>query len=85
MSADPKFVPEAQMIPLLSYDEAAELSYFGAKILHPRTVEPLRRLGLAIAVKNTMNPDAPGSFITAKSAQGKIPIRAWPTTRTLRF
>jgi len=76
MSADPKFVPEAQMIPLLSYDEAAELSYFGAKILHPRTVEPLRRLGLAIAVKNTMNPDAPGSLITAKSAQGKIPIKS---------
>jgi aspartate kinase len=76
MSADPKFVPEAQMIPLLSYDEAAELSYFGAKILHPRTVEPLRRLGLAIAVKNTMNPDAPGSLITAKSAQGKVPIKS---------
>ncbi|NTV34226.1 MAG: aspartate kinase, partial [Deltaproteobacteria bacterium] len=55
MSADPVFVPEAQIIPFLSYDEAAELSYFGAKILHPRTVEPLRRLGLAIAVKNTMN------------------------------
>jgi len=69
MSADPKFVPGAQMIPLLSYDEAAELSYFGAKILHPRTVEPLRRLGLPIAVKNTMNPDAPGSLITSRSPQ----------------
>jgi aspartate kinase len=76
MSADPKFVPEAQMIPLLSYDEAAELSYFGAKILHPRTVEPLRGLGLAIAVNNTMNPDAPGSLITAKSPQGKSPIKS---------
>jgi aspartate kinase len=42
LSADPKLVPEAQLIPILSYDEAAELSYFGAKILHPRTVEPLR-------------------------------------------
>ena len=76
MSADPKFVPEAQMIPFLSYDEAAELSYFGAKILHPRTVEPLRRLGLAIAVKNTMNPDAPGSLITAKSPQGRSVIKS---------
>ncbi len=76
MSADPKFVPEAQIIPFLSYDEAAELSYFGAKILHPRTVEPLRRPGLAIAVKNTMNPDAPGSLITAKSAQSRIPIKS---------
>ena len=76
MSADPKFVPAAQLIPLLSYDEAAELSYFGAKILHPRTVEPLRKAGPAIAVKNTMNPDAPGSLITAKSPQGKSPIKS---------
>jgi aspartate kinase len=66
MSANPKFVPEAQLIPILSYDEAAELSYFGAKILHPRTVEPLRKMGLNIAVKNTMNPDAPGSLITSR-------------------
>jgi aspartate kinase len=76
MSADPKFVPAAQMIPLLSYDEAAELSYFGAKILHPRTVEPLRRLGLPIAVKNTMNPDGAGSLITARSPESKSLIKS---------
>jgi aspartate kinase len=67
MSADPKFVPEAQLVPFLSYDEAAELSYFGAKILHPRTVEPLRKIKVNIAVKNTMNPDAAGSLITSRS------------------
>ena len=67
MSADPKFVPEAQLIPLLSYEEAAELAYFGAKILHPRTVEPIRRNKLSISVKNTLNPDAPGSLISAHS------------------
>ena len=67
MSADPKFIPEAQLIPFLSYDEAAELSYFGAKILHPRTIEPLRRMKLTIAIKSTLNPDAPGSLITARS------------------
>jgi aspartate kinase len=76
MSADPKFVPEAQLIPLLSYDEAAELSYFGAKILHPRTVEPLRKLGLAVAVKDTMNPDAPGSLITSRCPQSKNIIKS---------
>jgi aspartate kinase len=64
LSADPKFIPESQLIPELSYDEAAELSYFGAKILHPRTVEPLRKKRLRIAVKNTLNPDAVGSVIT---------------------
>ena len=64
LSADPKFIPESQLIPELSYDEAAELSYFGAKILHPRTVEPLRKKRLSIAVKNTLNPDVVGSVIT---------------------
>jgi aspartate kinase len=77
MSADPKFVPEARMIPFLSYDEAAELSYFGAKILHPRTVEPLRRLGLAIAVKNTMNRMRP-AVSSRQEPPGPSVIRAWP-------
>jgi len=67
MSADPRFIPEAQFIPFLSYDEAAELSYFGAKILHPRTIEPLRKMKINIAVKNTLNPDAPGSLITSRN------------------
>ncbi len=76
MSADPKFVPEAQLIPFLSYDEAAELSYFGAKILHPRTIEPLRRMKLNIAVKNTLNPDAPGSLITSRSPRARSFIKS---------
>jgi len=76
LSADPEFVPEAQLIPALSYDEAAELSYFGAKILHPRTIEPLRRSKLNIAIKNTLNPDAPGSLITPKGSRAKNFIKS---------
>jgi aspartate kinase len=76
MSADPDFVPEAQLIPRLSYDEAAELSYFGAKILHPRTVEPLRRSRVDIAVKNTLNPDVAGSVITGRSRKSKNIIKS---------
>lgn len=76
MSADPKFVPEAQLIPVLSYEEAAELSYFGAKILHPRTVEPLRRKKLNINIKNTMNPEGPGSLITARSPRPRKVIKS---------
>ncbi len=76
MSADPKFVPEAQLIPVLSYEEAAELSYFGAKILHPRTVEPLRRNKLTINIKNTLNPEGPGSLITARSPRPKEVIKS---------
>ena len=78
MSADPKFIPEAQLIPFLSYDEAAELSYFGAKILHPRTIEPLRKrkMKLNIAVKDTLNPDAPGSLITYRSPKARSLIKS---------
>jgi aspartate kinase len=76
LSADPEFVPEAQLIPVLSYDEAAELSYFGARILHPRTIEPLRRSKLNIAIKNTLNPDAPGSLITPSSPRAKSLIKS---------
>ncbi|MGD8366022.1 MAG: aspartate kinase [Desulfobacterales bacterium] len=66
LSADPRFIPEATLIEELSYDEAAELAYFGAKILHPRTVEPMRRHRLPIEIRNTLHPDAVGSRITAK-------------------
>ena len=76
MSADPAFVPEAKLIPQLSYDEAAELSYFGAKILHPRTVEPLRKSKVNIAIKNTLNPDAEGSLISARSPKLKTVIKS---------
>jgi aspartate kinase len=76
MSADPHFVPSARLIPLLSYDEAAELSYFGAKILHPRTVEPLRERRINIAVKNTMNPDAPGSLISFRTPRTRGLIKS---------
>lgn len=76
MSADPRFVPSARLIPLLSYDEAAELSYFGAKILHPRTVEPIRKMRLNIAVRNTMNPDASGSLISFRTPRSHAPIKS---------
>jgi aspartate kinase len=76
MSADPRLVPEAQLIPLLSYEEAAELAYFGAKILHPRTVEPTRRRKMAIAIKNTLAPDADGSLITARSPRPRSVIKS---------
>ncbi|GAB6060514.1 aspartate kinase [Desulfonatronum parangueonense] len=81
LSADPKFVPEARLISELSYDEAAELAYFGAKILHPRTVEPLRKKGLPIAIKNTLRPDEVGSRITArgKADAGVIKSVAYTT------
>ncbi|TFG98518.1 aspartate kinase [Candidatus Thorarchaeota archaeon] len=57
MTTDPEFTESAVSITHLSYDEAAELSYFGAKILHPRTVEPLRGSNIEIRIRNIRNPD----------------------------
>jgi aspartate kinase len=76
MSADPRWVPEAQLIPVLSYEEAAELAYFGAKILHPRSVEPIRSKRLKIAIKNTLNPDAQGSLITPRGRRAPTIIKS---------
>jgi len=63
MSADPKIVPEAFPLAALSYDEAAELSYFGAKVLHPRAVQPARAANASILLRNIYNVDDPGTRI----------------------
>jgi aspartate kinase len=76
MSADPRLVPDARLIPVLSYAEASELAYFGAKILHPRSVEPIRAKGLNISIKNTMKPDAEGSLITKRSPRTKHTVKS---------
>ena len=76
MSADPRMVSEAELIPRLSYAEAAELSYFGARILHPRTVEPVRKKKIPIVIKNTLAPDNPGSLINSKSPRHRTVIKS---------
>ena len=61
---DPRHVHHTNSLTHLSFDEAAELAYFGAKILHPQTVLPLRDLNIPLKLKNTMDPDAVGTTIT---------------------
>ncbi len=63
---DPRYVNDTQALSHLSYDEAAELAYFGAKILHPQTVMPVRNLDIPLRLKNTMAPQAHGTLITNK-------------------
>jgi len=63
LTASPEIVSRPKPIDYLSYDEAAELAYFGAKILHPRTVEPLHKKNIPIIVKNTYHPEAQGTEI----------------------
>ena len=67
MSADPKRVPEAQIIDLLSYNEAMEMAYFGAKVLHPQTLGPAIDNDIPIIIRNTFDPEHPGSRISTDS------------------
>ena len=64
---DPRYVENTQKIEQLSFNEAAELAYFGAKILHPQTVLPARVQNIPVRLKNTMNPSDSGTLITAES------------------
>ena len=62
---DPRFVENTHAISNLSFDEAAELAYFGAKILHPQTVMPAREANIPVRLKNTMDPNSYGTLITS--------------------
>ena len=68
LSADPRRVPEAVVLDAMSYDEACELAYFGAKVLHPRTMEPAVRGGIPIWIRNTFAPETKGSKIASTAA-----------------
>ncbi len=63
---DPRFVSNTRRIDRLSFEEAAELAYFGAKILHPTSVNPAARMGIPVRLKNTMEPSSPGTLITGE-------------------
>src|SRR6266545_3928864 len=65
LSADPRIVPEARPVPRLSFAEASELAYFGARVLHPKTLLPAMERGIPVRVLNTARPDDPGTLITA--------------------
>jgi len=67
MSADPRMVQGARPLPRLSYAEAAELSYFGAKVLHPRAVLPAIEVGIPVRILNTFAPDEAGTTITRQA------------------
>jgi aspartokinase/homoserine dehydrogenase 1 len=68
LSADPRLVPEAQVIAALSYNEAMELAYFGAKVIHPQTMAPAVHKRIPIWIKNTFAPQAAGTVIHDRTA-----------------
>jgi aspartokinase/homoserine dehydrogenase 1 len=69
LSADPRFVSSAFVIPKISYHEAMELSYFGAEVLHPSTMIPAVERSIPVWIKNTMHPESPGTMISAESLE----------------
>lgn len=69
---DPRIVKGTTPIAQLSFDEAAELAYFGAKILHPQSIFPARKYGIPVRLLNTMDPQAQGTLITTDSEKNKI-------------
>src|SRR5690606_38049241 len=63
MTTDPRVDKRARVLPYVSYQEVGELAYYGAKVLHPKTVQPLLNRGIPLYVRNTFNPDHPGTLI----------------------
>ncbi len=76
MTADPRMVPGARIIPEISYREAIELSFFGAKVLHPKTIQPVMRQKIPVWIKNSFNPACPGTKIGPSAADGRPGVKA---------
>ena len=74
LSADPRIVPEARVVPRLSFAEASELAYFGARVLHPKTLLPAIEREIPVRILNTARPDDPGSLITPEA---QAPDSSW--------
>ena len=76
MTADPRIVPNAKSIPQLSYREVSELAFYGAKVLHPKTMRPCVENGIPLRIKNTFNPGHPGTVIVPDAPNGNGGIKA---------
>lgn len=67
LTSDPRIVPSARIVPEVGYAEAAELAFFGAKVLHPATIRPAIARGLPVRVRNTFRPEVPGTTVRAEA------------------
>lgn len=76
MTADPRLVPQARSVPALTYREVAELAYYGAKVLHPKTIRPCAEGGIPLRIKNTFNPGHPGTRVVPDDASKKNGMKA---------
>ncbi len=86
MTADPRLVPDARTIPILSFREVAEMAHFGAKVLHPKSIHPVIEAGIDLRVCNTFNPTGPVTRLVANSFSERTGmIRAIASIRGLQL
>lgn len=85
MTADPRLVPDAATVPVCSYREIAELAYYGAKVLHPKTIRPVIEAGIGLRVCNTFQPDHPGTRLVSELDAAHGVIKAITTVRNLKL
>jgi len=85
MTADPRLVPSATTVPVCSYREIAELAYYGAKVLHPKTIRPVIEAGIGLRVCNTFNPSHPGTRLVTDLEAHPGVIKAITTVRDLQL
>lgn len=83
LTADPRLVPSARTLPELAYVEAAELSYFGAKVLHPKTILPAVERSIPVRIKNTFRPEHPGTLIVREPRPSRHVVKAVTAIRNL--
>ncbi|GAB4526339.1 MAG: aspartate kinase [Anaerolineales bacterium] len=85
MTADPRLVPQARSIPQLTYREVAELAYFGAKVVHPKTIRPVIERGIGLRIANTFRPQHPGTRLVPNGEQADGHIKAVTTVPAVRL
>lgn len=83
MTTDPRLVPDARVLDTLTYAEMGELAYFGAKVLHPRTIRPVVERNIALRIRNTFNPEHPGTLIVHDSGKNEQPVKAVTVIRDM--
>ena len=81
LTADPRVIPGARLVPRLSFEEAAELAYFGAKVLHPSTIHPAVERNIPVRILNSRKPEGSGTLIVAERSSDGTPLTAMAAKR----
>ena len=82
LTADPRCVPDARLLPQMHHREAAEVAYFGAKVLHPRALIPLDESRIALHVRSFLDPTKPGTEVSSRRTLLEYPVKALATIRS---